>query len=209
MARAILIAAVLFGFAVTTSTPLRAEDVRAGIGRSKSEPVGQPFVLPEGVTIGEPIGAYIEDHCFPDDQDEQLREGHGANIRMCVGFTNTSPTAVSVRLPAGLVFVSFDTRSQNGLLIQTETFEVPPGDSPYFVSLALQCLNANRSTGRARDTYRVGPITQDQSIQHLIQLLAGKTLTEEHIPEVQNALWSITDGQGLQARDLEALGAIQ
>ncbi|KAK0350523.1 hypothetical protein LTR94_028686, partial [Friedmanniomyces endolithicus] len=123
-----LIAAVVLGIAVTTSTPLRAEDVRAGIGRSKSEPVGELFTLPEGVTIGEPIGAYIEDHCFPEDQDEQLREGHGANIRMCVGFTNTLPTAVTVRLPAGLIFVSFDTRSQNGLLIQTETFEVPPGD---------------------------------------------------------------------------------
>ena len=29
------------------------------------------------------------------------------------------------------------------------------------------------------------------------------------IPAVQNALWSMTDGGGLQARDREALGAIQ
>ncbi|WP_292035650.1 MULTISPECIES: hypothetical protein [unclassified Brevundimonas] len=199
----------IFAIGVSFAEPAAAHDARAGIGRSKETPVGRPLELPDGIVVSEPIGAYIEDHCFPEEQEVRPQEGHGANIQLCLGFSNTLPTPVTISLPAGLIFVSFDTRSQNGLLIQTEAFEVPPGDNPYFVSLSLQCLNASRSTGRARDTYHVGPITQDEPITQLIRMLDGKALTDEHIPAVQNALWSVTDGDGLLPRDRDALEAIQ
>ncbi|WP_225413441.1 hypothetical protein [Stigmatella hybrida] len=181
------------------------DDEKPGIGPSTKDPVGTPFEWPAGLTVKEPIDAYQRDHCYREDQEEREEQGYGTNVPLCLGFTNTTNQSIRVDLPAGLIFISFDTESQNGLLIQTETFEVPPGDQPFFVKLGLQCLNLDRSPGFTGDTYKKGPVTQDQELLEFIRLLEGRTLTAQEEPVVQNALWNITDYGGLTEEDRTAI----
>ncbi|SEL03668.1 hypothetical protein SAMN05444354_103369 [Stigmatella aurantiaca] len=184
------------------------DDEKPGIGPSTKDPVGTPFEWPAGLIVKEPIDAYDEDHCYRDDQKEREVYGHGGNVRLCLGFTNTTNQPITVSLPAGLIFVSLNTESQNGLLVQVETFEVPPGDQPFFVNLGLQCLNAGRDPGFIGDTYKKGPVTQDEELREFLDILKNKKLTLDNAHIVQDALWNVTDGDGLTARDREDIGKL-
>lgn len=188
-----------------------ASDPRPGIGRSDEDPVGQPFNLPPGLILKEPIDGHDQDRCKREGEPTDLRIGHGTNVDLCLSFTNTTPAPIQVRLPAGLIFVSLSDETQNGLLIITETFEVPPGDNPYFVRLALHCLNIGRAPGGARDFFRIGPITEDERLLSVIAMLDGLKIRddlEDHVG-VQDYVWNASDNERLYDHDRTWLANLQ
>ncbi|WP_292035642.1 MULTISPECIES: hypothetical protein [unclassified Brevundimonas] len=171
--------------------------------------MGAEFAWPAGIVVQEPIDAFDEDRCGAEEDRPLKATGASGNVRLCLSLINTTSRPIQVRLPAGLIFVSLDTESQNGLLLQIETFEVPPGDMPYFVDVGLQCLNAGRSPGFIGDRYRPGPVTEDPALLDFVALIQDKALTLENAAVVQDTLWRITDGEGLTAADRRELARLE
>ncbi|HYH96522.1 hypothetical protein [Hyalangium sp.] len=179
---------------------------RPGIGRSTAAPVGTPYVLPGGVELLQPIPGYDGD-CIPMEQQSQEEKGSGALVRLCVALRNTASTPVRVELPAGLIFVSDELTTQNGLLVQGVPLEVPAQQTLY-IPLHLYCLNEERAPSSPWDTFTLGPVTQDPRLRELISLVEGKFLPVPGLTEVQAAVSNITDGSGLTPQDRESLRSL-
>lgn len=180
------------------SSPSAAAD-RPGVGPQTGMPVGEAFAWPAGLVIQEPVEGFDRSKCRrPDETDPDHTLGVGVYVRLCLSFINTTAHPIRVELPAGLTFVSFDDETQNGLLVIVESFEVPPGDQPVFVKLALQCLNHERGPSASWDTFRPGPVTTDSKLVALIESPAGRTFeTEADILRLQNLVWNVTDDREL------------
>ncbi|WP_120592909.1 hypothetical protein [Corallococcus sp. CA054B] len=179
-----------------------------GLGTSKETPAGTTFALPAGLTLENPITSYTPqdpvecDDIFPEDA-----KGSGDEVTLCLIFRNTTGAPITLTLPPGLIFVSTNDDVQNGLLVQTVTIEVPPGDR-FFVPLFLYCANQDRSTTGPDDKYVLGPTVQYKEFQELYSLLAGKTLEVEDAAVIQVAVSHLTNGEGLSASDRAALQAL-
>ncbi|MFL5347535.1 MAG: hypothetical protein ACJ8AT_22340 [Hyalangium sp.] len=182
---------------------------RPGMGPSKEKPVGTAYTLPTGVELQKPIKG-DDPFCIPVDQKEKDKKGSGGLVRVCLNFRNTSQQPITVVFPPGLVFISDSDASQNGMLLQSASIEVPAGRTQLFVPLYLYCLNKSRDpTAGGQDTYSMGPVTQDASVLELTGLLQSKTLPlVESNNTVQEAVWHITDGSGLTASDREAINKL-
>lgn len=178
-----------------------AQEPRPGLGPSTADPVGRPFEWPPGLIPEQPVKGYDADDCRrrPGETHDEER-GVALYVRLCLGVTNTTPSPIRLELPAGLLFVSFDDETQNGLLITVETFEIPPGDEPYYIALNLWCANADRSPASYMDAYEVGPITEDRKIVDLITQIGNRTITLDDHTTVQDLIWHATDGQEVEPR---------
>ena len=183
---------------------------RPGMGPSKDKPVGTVYTLPTGVELQKPTKG-DDPFCIPVDQKEKDKKGSGGLVRLCLNFRNTNTQVpITVVFPPGLVFISDSDATQNGILIQTTSIEVPAGRTQFFVPLYLYCLNKDRyPTSGGQDTYSMGPVTQDSSMLELTGLLQSKTLPlVESNNTVQEAVWHITDGSGLTASDRDAISKL-
>jgi hypothetical protein len=185
-------------------SPTRPE--KNGLGSSKSLPDGLPLQLPPGIElINDPIPHYDPNECGCKKEQKDCHKGSGYGVRLCLGFRNTTSQPVKITFPVGLLFVSFDTEVQNGLLIQVETFEVPTYGTANYEVMAY-CANAGRSAGSFGDFHRLGPVVNDAEFDELFELLKNKDVSNYDLPDdpdissvaiIQNAVWDITDQDGL------------
>lgn len=194
IATAMLVACLYLG----APNGVSAQDARPGIGPSTERPIGQTFEWPEGLATPERFKGYDANDCRrqPEEPTDETR-GLQTYVRVCLAVLNRTQSTIRLDLPAGLIFVSVDEETQNGLLIKLETFEIPPGEEPYFVKLYMWCANADRSPSAYWDEYELGPVTEDQKILRVIRQLAGRELTQDDVGIVQGILWNATDGKEL------------
>jgi hypothetical protein len=176
---------------------------RPGIGRSTDAPTGTSYVLPGGIELVQPIQGYDVD-CIPEEQLSQEEKGSGSRVRLCLELRNTLAQPVLVELPAGLIFISDELTTQNGLLAQDVAIQVPAQQSLH-VPLHLYCINESRAPAAPWDTFTLGPVTQDPGLRELITLVEDKFLPVPGLIEVQAAVSNVTDGPGLTAQDRESL----
>ncbi len=179
------------------------------MGASKDRPVGTTYTLPAGVTLEKPTKG-DDPYCVPKDQKEKDKKGSGGLVRVCLNFRNSTQSPITVVFPPGLVFIAQDEDSQNGLVIQQVSIEVPALREQFFSPLYLYCLNEDRNpTAGGQDLYDLGPVTQDASVLELSALVKDKTLPlVDPNSTVQVALWSITEGAGLTATDRQAISKL-
>ncbi len=175
---------------------------RPGLGHSKAAPQGQPYSLPAGIELAQPLTGKKYD-CVQDEQ-ERLEKGSGTQVVLCVALRNTSSRPIQVELPPGLIFVSADLATQNGLLVQEVAVEVS-AQQTLLLGLHLFCLNEDRGPSAPWDTFTLGPVTQDSGLREVITLLEDKQLPVAGPLELQDAIANVTSGPGLTAQDREAL----
>ncbi|HMR93290.1 MAG TPA: thioester domain-containing protein [Chitinophagaceae bacterium] len=180
-----------------------------GIGHSPETPSGAAFHLPEGIELANNvIKGYNRNECACRKEDVACHRGSGKLESVCPGFTNTTNQTIMVTVPSGLVIIATSTETQNGLVIQIETFEVPANSTVYY-SVGAYCLNAGRSPSFTGDKFEFGPITQNEHIRELTELVKNKRIdTDDASATVQAALWNITDGDGLTSYDRQAIAVL-
>ncbi len=181
------------------------DEHRPGLGKSTKAPEGRPFTLPAGLTLETPIMGYASED--PEDCDDIYGEhayGHGALVRLCLIFNNTTGSPINVTLPPGLIFVSKDLKVQNGILTQRISFEVPAG-TRFFAPLFMYCVNGPRRSTATIDEYSVGPITEYEDFQELFRLLEGRSISREEAGAIQVAVHHLEEGKGLSASDRAAI----
>ena len=134
--------------------------------------------------------------------------GAGSLVKLCMTLRNKTQEPVTVTLPAGLIFVSQDEKIQNGLLIRDEVVVLAAGETCIF-NLALFCLNEERAVTKAKDKYKIGPVSEDMDIKALIEQLQDKDLKDEHHQAMaQKAIWDITKGFALTAAQHKTIALI-
>ena len=194
-----------------------------GFGDADGEPQGVPFVLPAGVELEEPIRG-DEDGKDPEDC---LYDGPGYNVLVKIKLRRTIPGVNPIRIefPPGLVIVSTSEGSnQNGLLIEKTILTLPPlqvgGVSRCETTLLLLCTNETKDPSSEYHRYKFGVVTSSKLIKDLIARLQNKKINFSDYTESQNeqraeaqyavqqALYAITDGNGLNSYFINELKKI-
>jgi hypothetical protein len=170
----------------------------AGLGDSEARPVGS-WSLPEGVVLARPITGYsvfTPDQCAPAEEPK----GSGDLVRLCVSLRHTGERngdpyrlPIHVEIPAGLVFISDDISTQNGIIIQRFIVEVRPGQT-INIPVFMMCLNDSRSGSYPGAVYQLGPVLQNPAFEALFKRLEGKRIPQEGAVEIQAAVWALTEG---------------
>lgn len=194
---------------ITHQPMLMSIDTKKGMGTSAELPEGPAFKLPKGIVLDRSeIPGYDFGACKCKADNRNCELGAGGLVRLCLALRNQTQEPVTVTLPAGLIFVSLDERTQNGILISNEALVVPAGGTLSF-NLALFCLNENRAVTKAKDKYKLGPVSEDGDMRALMVLLQQKDLKNEHNHAVaQEAIWNVTQGLALTAAQHREIASI-
>lgn len=173
-----------------------------GLGASEEAPEGIQFVLPSGIILPREIQGYTENSCA--NNENPLGSGSMLElVKLCFTLQNTHDTTITVKIPAGLIFISQNKATQNGFLVKDETIEIP-GDSTIIRTIGLYCLNNGRESVKQNETFILGPVTNHGKLIELIKLLEGKkfeVFEYWHEEAIQTAVWNITEREGLTEED--------
>lgn len=146
-----------------------------GLGNSTATPTGKPFTLPTGIELRQPIKPYNSSRPH-DCGNKDEKKAHGTDghlIALCLMFANRSSAPINVALPPGLIFRSRNAKKQNGILVQSQTIEVPAA-AVFYAPLRLYCANGNRPGPGSDDLYDLGPITDAPQLITLFRKLAAR-----------------------------------
>lgn len=191
-------------------------ETKKGFHTSTERPVGNPFVLPAGVSVADKIKGYSEfatEYC--DNKTENDAGGVGALVKVCLPFYNNNNSPVSLVLPPGLIFIARQvkgekdsTRIQNGILVQQVTIIIP-AKTLYFQPVYLCCLNDDRSGSAPAYEYEMGPVTIDKDMNDLFAILNKKKLSKDPVltAAVQGAVWDVTAGKPIGKGNLDIINA--
>ena len=185
------------GKAPSASSP---SDRIAGIGSTVGKPIGRRVRPPAGVRIKGAIKGGAE---------VGVRVGSGAghvDVGVCL---QGGPRRTRFFLPAGSVMLAEDDQVQHGILVQSIEIVVTAHVQSDWI-LAMYCANRGRRSATSADKFRLGPVVASPSLRGLFRLLKDKRIPEDRAPLVQDAVWEITDGDGLRRKtraELEELRA--
>lgn len=152
--------------------------------RGAFEPIGgRPYRLPDGLEVRSIIGA-----------EEEIPT---SNLPLKMAILNNTTRRISVLMPAGLVFAPADPEYQYMMLLQQFSFSVP-ADQDTAILLPTYCANENRDEPDEDAQYQIAVQVWERELNELFELLKDKRLDNEEAVELaQEALFEITDGNGL------------
>jgi len=148
------------------------------------EPIGgRPYRLPPGLDL---VSCYGYDDEIP-----------ASFLPLEMVLHNATAQSVSATLPAGLVFEPNDIEYQYMMLLQPFTFAVPAGADTALL-LPTYCCNFDLDTPDDESNYAIAIQIWERELNELIELVRGKRLEgEDAVDLAQEALYEITDGEGL------------
>lgn len=171
---------------------------------SYDAPEGTPLTLPKGLSFvwaEHPRTFDQKDSCAYKDEGDPHRWDVGSHVTLCVSFRNSTNTPLNLVLPPGLIFVSRDQESQNGILAMRVAVTVPANTTVYN-QLNMHCINGSKSTsGDSKLNYTLGPITSVKPAKELITFLEGKN--------IKKAPNSIRAGISIAFSDIDSKGFIR
>ena len=154
-------------------------------------PTGAPFTLPAGVTT---VGALKG----PDDScDAATRVGFSAQlVEVCITLHNSTAGTITTTFPPGIILISKTGEVQNGTQVQSVAVPVPAGRDTTVI-LELYCVNLSRHATAPGDQYTLGVVSDHTGLRELLTILANKQIDESSVWDVQDAIWEVSDGDGL------------
>lgn len=172
---------------------------KTGANAPWAAPIGTAFVLPSGVELvgGEISRNVTEGPCVA----LQPIEYGGDQLPACITFKNTTAVDITVKFPAGLVFLSKDPETQNGIILQEHDVVVPAGETTSF-RFALFCLNEHCYFGDTTTRFTFGNVSSDPVMLELVALVRGRKMDRNAVSTaffLVRAVWDVTGGRGLSA----------
>ncbi|WAC14559.1 hypothetical protein [Dyadobacter pollutisoli] len=212
----ILVVAALLGCIHSAPIPDELKASAPDFGTSKMRPYGETFTYPAGIkVIGKP---HWDLECIDEARKQKRVFGSGSAVHFCIQLANTTGSPIVVVFPPGTVFISESIESQNGILVQGISMEVPPQSAPVF-HIFNNCINADRDITDYNVTFEPVPIISDlEGIAELTMLLADKRINSEDynysiIPSeisvpIQIAVNDVAHTGELSAASREAIGKL-
>lgn len=212
--RALHVLSLALACLIAASPATASDPTLAGFEHSDAMPIGEVWSLPPGITIDEPVlghSLFIENDCTIDPDEVK---GSGDMVMLCLTLRSQASTPVAVVIPSGLIFVSEQRRTQNGMVIKRVAVDIAPGEI-LRIPLGLMCINVSRSGSAIGDAYRIGPITQNPAFRRFFDMLENKsvpTTAQKHDPFViaalQDAVFDLAAGKPLSQQALAAINAL-
>ncbi len=144
---------------------------------------GKPYQLPAGLEVRHIIGA-----------DEEIPTSF---LPLAMSILNNTQSRIPVRMPEGLVFSPADPDYQYMMILQAFSFSVP-ADQETTILLPTYGCNEDRDEPDDESYYEIDIQVWERELCELFDLLRGKKLDyEEAVELAQEALYEITDGEGL------------
>ena len=200
-----------------------------GMGNAGGELQAEAYEFHQDLTFGTNEGVDVDTHVSvlksaKDGLEVVIGEpqGSGDEVMIEIEITNNHPTECrSAWFRAGTVFDCNLEGYQNGILLAPVNICVAPGTTKTF-TLYLYCLNRGLENSDEDVIYENLGVTTSQEVLDFIELLMFKKVNYEHYlyyPEVnfnynevkdrlQNILWKITNGSGMDASDLEFINSL-
>jgi len=152
--------------------------------RGAFEPIGgKPFRLPNGVAVFSCFG-------YEDEIPTSF-------LPLEMVLRNTTTKAVNIQMPAGLVFEPSDREYQYMMLLKSFSFTAP-ADTDTVCLLPTYCCNFDLDTPDEESNYAIALQVWERELNELFELVKEKRLdTEDAVDLAQDALYEITDGNGL------------
>jgi hypothetical protein len=121
-----------------------------------------------------------------------------SELPLAFAVTNTSLDRVTGTMPRGLCFRPRNVEYQYMIVLQDFVFEVP-GDGDTVIYLPTWCANEDLDEPEEEALYDIDLQAWDRELKELYDLLQGKVLNDTFVEldMVQDALYEITDGEGL------------
>ena len=110
-------------------------------------------------------------------------------------------------LPAGLLFRSSNREVQHMILVRDYSIAVPAGHDTV-IAIGVFCCNSSRAVPNDTDRYTIGPVTDNSDLQTIVAITKHKSLGPSNVSLVQDAIWSVTDGDGLTQGMTDSLNAL-
>ncbi|WP_400190528.1 hypothetical protein [Hymenobacter sp. B81] len=157
--------------------PEPEEHYEPGFGPSQERPVGTAFTWPAGITlIGEPADDNLD--CVMEADQHRRNLGNGGMVSLCLNLYNSTSQPINVTLPPGLMWIAKSLKTQNGIIVNRISFEVPPGQR--FFRLHTYCANGGTRSPSGGQTYEAQPlVTQHPGLQELIGQLETRKINFE------------------------------
>ncbi|MEO6287356.1 MAG: hypothetical protein ABIN80_24265 [Dyadobacter sp.] len=173
----ILITAALSCCIHSAPVPDEIKSSAPGFGTSRMRPSGETFTYPAGIQVlGKP---HWDLECMDEAKKKKRVFGSGSAVHFCIQFANTTDRLIVVTFPPGTVFISESVESQNGILVQGISMEVPAQSAPVF-HIFNHCINADRDVTDYNVTFEPVPLISDHAgMYELTSLLADKKINSE------------------------------
>jgi hypothetical protein len=136
--------------------------------------------------------------------------GWDASAPYAVDFTDSSLTGNSQSdvLPAGLFLVSNSSNYQHLLIVRDYPVTAQAGYDTTLV-IGVYCCNSDRHFPDDSATYKIGPTTDNSLLQQVVAITRHKQITDaSQTSIVQDAVTSITDGNGLSQSLIDSLNSL-
>lgn len=160
--------------------------------RGHFEPIGgKPYKLPAGLEVRQIIG-----------YDDEIPTSF---LPLALTVLNNTQQRITVTMPEGLVFSPLNYEYQYMMLLQAFSFSVPP-DQDTTILLPTYCANEDLDEPDDESFYEINIQVWERELCELFSLVRDKHLNnEEAVDLAQEALFEITDGDGLTEETKEEL----
>ena len=143
-------------------------------------------------------------------------------VNLLIPMHNNLSTAVTVTFPAATIIRSQSGDCQNGVLLKKVVIIIPAG-SDYHLCLSLYCGNHHRDAASYDDIYEWGVVSNVQPLLDLCNMVKNKKINieeftstsmsdyntyEEITSMLQEAVWEITDDEGLSQSTISEINAL-
>lgn len=173
--------AILAGILLLGPLSAGAEEL-PGFGNSRGDPVGEKFVLPEGVTLDDPLfshNMFDPENCKNEKEQAQRDppEGTAGLVALCLVFRYPRPKDPwehpprVITLPQGLTFVPHDRKFQNGFNVKKVTVIIKPGETLY-IPMRFFCINPTRkgNVNLVDVPYSIGPVVRNKRMDEVFRM---------------------------------------
>ncbi len=143
------------------------------------KPKGTPFTLNPAITVTALYGSDT---------------GYSRHGFFNLELRGRATTIVIETLPGGLFFIPKNKETQNLIVIKPQVFLFSTVETTYVIGAF--CCNAGLHAPDASDDYTIGPVTDNPDLRKIVNICADRDLTF-HGFLVQEAVWQVTDGDGL------------
>ncbi|MCT4588201.1 MAG: hypothetical protein N4A71_10295 [Carboxylicivirga sp.] len=197
-----------------------------GMGNAGGELQAETYDLHEDLTLGviKGLGSIGQEARLKSDDlvVNGMAQGSGQQVSVVLEIMNQNPTECrSAWFRAGTVFDVNLAGYQNAILLAPVNICIPP-NSTKTLTLYLYCLNLGMNGSDGSASYELLGVTTSSAVLELINLLQFKKVNYEHYmayPEaeidynevkekLQDILWKITNGSGLDATDISYIESL-
>lgn len=176
-------------------------------------------------TFTQKDGSVVSRSFAPQTRAGEVRYYFGSGygyVDLLIPMRNTKTGSVTVTFPAATIIRSQTGNCQHGVLLKKVTVTIP-ANSDYYLCLAFYCGNEDKGAAGSDDVYVLGVVSDAKPLLDLCERLKNKKINIEEFTrgsyddsmiygsqtsELQDILWKVTDGTGLEENDISYINAL-